>query len=204
DRRGSSHTRAGPHDGDVRRLPGGRRPGGHRRHRRHLPPLVRAGGRVEPLGAPHSALGVGGRPPGRGERGGGGTHGLGHLAARTSGPRGPPRRAPGARRRRAARRNAPELGLAGRGGRPRRRPAPPLARTAEERASSSPEDREIDNPRPIPHPPNRAPWFALSPKGGPDVDKPTIQTRNNGPYLVKGPIHLVDGDGKEFTLQGDT
>src|SRR5262249_31756330 len=52
--------------------------------------------------------------------------------------------------------------------------------------------------------PNRAPWFALSPKGGPDVDKPTIQTRNNGPYLVKGPIHLVDGDGKEFTLQGDT
>ena len=36
------------------------------------------------------------------------------------------------------------------------------------------------------------------------MDKPTIQTRTNGPYLVKGPIHLVDGDGKDFTLQGDT
>jgi CDGSH-type Zn-finger protein len=37
-----------------------------------------------------------------------------------------------------------------------------------------------------------------------DVDKPTITTRSNGPYLIKGPIRLTDADGKEFTLQGDT
>jgi CDGSH-type Zn-finger protein len=35
-------------------------------------------------------------------------------------------------------------------------------------------------------------------------DKVTITTRPNGPYLVKGPIRLVDADGKEFTVQGDT
>ena len=32
------------------------------------------------------------------------------------------------------------------------------------------------------------------------VDKVTIQTRPNGPYLVQGPIHLVDADGKEFPV----
>jgi CDGSH-type Zn-finger protein len=37
-----------------------------------------------------------------------------------------------------------------------------------------------------------------------DVDKPTIQTRPNGPYLVKGPVRLVDADGHEFTVTGDT
>ena len=36
------------------------------------------------------------------------------------------------------------------------------------------------------------------------MDKPTITTRPNGPYLVKGAIHLVDGDGTNFTLSGDT
>jgi len=36
------------------------------------------------------------------------------------------------------------------------------------------------------------------------VEKVTITTRPNGPYLVKGPIRLVDPDGKEFTVQGDT
>jgi CDGSH-type Zn-finger protein len=36
------------------------------------------------------------------------------------------------------------------------------------------------------------------------VDKPTIQTRLNGPYLVKGPVRLVDADGHEFQLTGDT
>ena len=36
------------------------------------------------------------------------------------------------------------------------------------------------------------------------MDKPTVITRLNGPYLVKGPIRLVDADGKEFTLSGDT
>ena len=30
-----------------------------------------------------------------------------------------------------------------------------------------------------------------------------VQTRPNGPYLVQGPIHLVDADGKEFTVTGD-
>ena len=36
------------------------------------------------------------------------------------------------------------------------------------------------------------------------MEKVTITTRPNGPYLVKGPIRLVDPDGKEFTVQGDT
>lgn len=36
------------------------------------------------------------------------------------------------------------------------------------------------------------------------MDTPTITTRLNGPYLVKGPVRLVDADGKEFTLTGDT
>jgi CDGSH-type Zn-finger protein len=36
------------------------------------------------------------------------------------------------------------------------------------------------------------------------LDKPTITTRPNGPYLVKGPIQLVDAEGKEFKLTSDT
>jgi CDGSH-type Zn-finger protein len=36
------------------------------------------------------------------------------------------------------------------------------------------------------------------------VDNVTIQTRHNGPYLVKGPVRLVDADGTEFTTTGDT
>ena len=36
------------------------------------------------------------------------------------------------------------------------------------------------------------------------VDKPNITTRLNGPYLVKGPVRLVDADGKEFNLTSDT
>ena len=38
------------------------------------------------------------------------------------------------------------------------------------------------------------------------MDKPTIQTRPNGPYLVQGArgIRLVDPDGKEFTVTQDT
>lgn len=37
------------------------------------------------------------------------------------------------------------------------------------------------------------------------MDKPTIQTRLNGPYLVKGAkgIRLVDSDGTEFTVTQD-
>jgi CDGSH-type Zn-finger protein len=36
------------------------------------------------------------------------------------------------------------------------------------------------------------------------VDKVTIQVRPNGPYLVKGPVRLVDADGNEFPVSGDT
>ena len=36
------------------------------------------------------------------------------------------------------------------------------------------------------------------------MDKPTITTRPNGPYLVKGPVRLVDPDGNEFPVTGDT
>ncbi len=35
------------------------------------------------------------------------------------------------------------------------------------------------------------------------MDKVTITTRPNGPYLVKGPITLVDPDGKEFKVDRD-
>lgn len=30
----------------------------------------------------------------------------------------------------------------------------------------------------------------------------TIRVRANGPYLVKGPVRLVDVDGNEFTIEG--
>jgi CDGSH-type Zn-finger protein len=36
------------------------------------------------------------------------------------------------------------------------------------------------------------------------VEKITITTRPNGPYLVKGPIRIVDPDGNEFTVDRDT
>ena len=36
------------------------------------------------------------------------------------------------------------------------------------------------------------------------MDKVTIQTRPNGPLLVKGPITLVDADGTEFKVESDT
>jgi len=38
------------------------------------------------------------------------------------------------------------------------------------------------------------------------VDKPTIITRLNGPYLVKGAtgLRIVDADGNEFTVDRDT
>ncbi len=35
------------------------------------------------------------------------------------------------------------------------------------------------------------------------MDKVTITTRPNGPYLVKGPVTLVDPDGKEFKVDRD-
>ncbi len=38
------------------------------------------------------------------------------------------------------------------------------------------------------------------------MEKPTvttITTRLNGPYLVKGPIRLVDADGNEFRVDRD-
>ncbi|GBD10620.1 hypothetical protein HRbin23_00264 [bacterium HR23] len=30
-----------------------------------------------------------------------------------------------------------------------------------------------------------------------------IQTRKDGPYLVSGPVKVVDSTGKEFTLKGN-
>lgn len=36
------------------------------------------------------------------------------------------------------------------------------------------------------------------------MDKPTVITRLNGPYLIKGPIKLVDADGNEFHLERET
>jgi len=36
------------------------------------------------------------------------------------------------------------------------------------------------------------------------VEKVTITTRLNGPYLIKGPLRIVDADGKEFTVQSET
>lgn len=36
------------------------------------------------------------------------------------------------------------------------------------------------------------------------MDKPTITPRPNGPYLVKGAVRIVDADGKEFPVSGDT
>lgn len=36
------------------------------------------------------------------------------------------------------------------------------------------------------------------------MDKPTITTRANGPYLIKGPVRLTDAEGREFTLASDT
>lgn len=32
----------------------------------------------------------------------------------------------------------------------------------------------------------------------------TITPRPNGPYLVQGPVRLVDAQGKEFPVQGET
>ncbi|HEV8676146.1 MAG TPA: CDGSH iron-sulfur domain-containing protein [Methylomirabilota bacterium] len=39
-----------------------------------------------------------------------------------------------------------------------------------------------------------------------DGDKVIIQTRLNGPYLIKGAkgIRLIDADGNEFTVDRDT
>lgn len=36
------------------------------------------------------------------------------------------------------------------------------------------------------------------------MEKVTIITRPNGPYLIKGPIRIVDPDGNEFTVQSET
>ena len=48
-----------------------------------------------------------------------------------------------------------------------------------------------------PRPPDPGPLRAMPRRR--NVDKPSITTRMNGPYLVKGPVHLIDADGKEFT-----
>ena len=35
-------------------------------------------------------------------------------------------------------------------------------------------------------------------------DQVTIKPRDNGPYLVQGPVKLIDVDGNEFQLTGET
>ena len=35
------------------------------------------------------------------------------------------------------------------------------------------------------------------------ADQVTIKPRDNGPYLVTGPVKLVDVDGNEFQLPGE-
>lgn len=37
-----------------------------------------------------------------------------------------------------------------------------------------------------------------------DQDRVTITPSDNGPNIVKGPITLVDADGKEFEAKGST
>lgn len=32
----------------------------------------------------------------------------------------------------------------------------------------------------------------------------TITPRDNGPYIVRGPLKLLDAEGNEFTVDGDT
>ena len=32
----------------------------------------------------------------------------------------------------------------------------------------------------------------------------TITVRNNGPYLVEGPVRVLDADGQEYDLSGKT
>jgi CDGSH-type Zn-finger protein len=32
----------------------------------------------------------------------------------------------------------------------------------------------------------------------------TITPRDNGPYLVRGPVKLVDAEGNEFAVEGET
>lgn len=36
------------------------------------------------------------------------------------------------------------------------------------------------------------------------MDKATIQTKANGPYLVQGPFRIVDPDGNEFRVDRET
>ena len=35
-------------------------------------------------------------------------------------------------------------------------------------------------------------------------DQPTIKVRDNGPYLVSGPVKVIDVEGNEFHLTGET
>ncbi|MHB8146008.1 MAG: CDGSH iron-sulfur domain-containing protein [Vulcanimicrobiaceae bacterium] len=35
------------------------------------------------------------------------------------------------------------------------------------------------------------------------MDNVTIKVRESGPYLVKGPVELIDADGKPYTITGE-
>ena len=36
------------------------------------------------------------------------------------------------------------------------------------------------------------------------ADEISITPRANGPYIIQGPVKLIDAEGKEYTLEGDT
>lgn len=35
------------------------------------------------------------------------------------------------------------------------------------------------------------------------MDKVTIRTRNNGPFVVEGPVTIIDAQGRPFTIRSD-
>jgi len=35
------------------------------------------------------------------------------------------------------------------------------------------------------------------------ADEASVTLRANGPYMIQGPVKLLDADGKEYTLEND-
>lgn len=42
--------------------------------------------------------------------------------------------------------------------------------------------------------------IGTKPRGGRKMAEVTITPRDNGPYLVRGPVRLVDAEGREWNL----
>ena len=51
-------------------------------------------------------------------------------------------------------------------------------------------------------------WRARVPRLNPvevrDMADTNVTVRDNGPYLVKGPINITDADGNQFTVERET